>query len=504
MEKNIERLRKVSSEIMLLKHTIAMLGWDQETYMPPAAIEERSEQLSLMESLLHQKSTDPEIGELLSLLGADEKNLFGDSSLPQFDRALLRTFYRDYTKNTKLPTELVSKIAGQTSIAQNVWVKARSESNYPLFAPELEKLLALIKEKADCLGFEDHPYDALLDEFEPEMKTADVKKVFEDVRGTLSDLVQRIAKAHQVDDAVLRLNYPLPKQEAFGRLVLEDMGFDMSRGRLDKSAHPFTTTLGRDDVRLTARYKEDYFAPGLFGIIHEGGHGLYELGYSEDIRGTLLADAASLGIHESQSRTWENIIARSYPFWQHYFPLLQKYFPENLENVEVDTFYRAINKVEPSHIRIDADEVTYSLHIILRFELETELISGRLQVDDVPEAWRNLSNELLGIVPEKDADGVLQDIHWSMGGIGYFPTYALGNFYSAQFFKAMKNRRGMVEQEIGEGKLEGVLAWLRDNIHQYGRALTAEQLCKQVTGEPLNPSYYIEYIRSKYSMIYEL
>ena len=504
MEKKIERLKKISGDIMLMQHTIAMLGWDQETYMPPAAIEERSEQLSLLETMLHQKSTDPEIGELLSGLGADENNPFGDSSLSQFDRALIRAFFRDYTKNTKLPTELVSKIAGQTSIAQNVWVKARGESDFSLFSPELKKLLALIKEKADYLGYEDHPYDALLDEFEPEMKTAQVKEVFEDARDNLADLVQRVADAPQVDDSMLRLNYPPQKQEAFGRLVLKDMGFDMTRGRLDKSAHPFTTTLGRDDVRLTARYKEDFFGTGLFGIIHEGGHGLYELGYSEDIRGTLLADAASLGIHESQSRTWENIIGRSYSFWQHYFPLLQKYFPENLQNIQVDDFYRAINKVQPSHIRIDADEVTYSLHIILRFELETKLITGSLEVDDIPDAWRDLSDTLLGIVPEKDADGALQDIHWSMGGIGYFPTYALGNFYSAQFFEAMKKQREMVENEIGEGKLEGILAWLRDNIHQYGRALTAEQLCRQVTGESLNPHYYIEYLKDKYSAIYEL
>jgi carboxypeptidase Taq len=504
MQNSLSRLKEIGKEIKLLEHAMALLGWDQETYMPPKAVEERSEQLSLLQTILHRKATTTEIGDLLGELGVSEDNPEGDASLGTLDRAYVRVCFRDYTKNTKLPTELVSKLARQTSIAQSVWAEAREKSDFSRFAPHLEELLVLIKEKAECLGYEDHPYDALLDEFEPGMLTRRVKEIFDRVREELAPVIEQIASQPNVDDSILYRTYPLTLQRQFGEVVLEDMGYSMERGRLDVSAHPFTTSLGRDDVRLTTRYSEDYFNTGIFGTIHEGGHGLYELGFAEEIKENILADATSLGIHESQSRIWENIIGRSYSFWSHYFPLLQHYFPETLADVSLDQFYRAINKVEPSFIRVEADEVTYNMHIILRFELELALITGELAVDELPGAWRSLSEQLLGIRPEKDSEGVLQDIHWSMGGVGYFPTYALGNLYSAQFYSAIREQLDDYEEIISSGDLQKVLFWLREKIHRHGRVYTAEKLCEQVTGEPLDPGYFVRYIKDKYSGIYDV
>ncbi len=504
MEKDLQRLKSLDRGIQILSHVAAVLDWDQETYMPDNAVEERSDQVAAVRALVHERRTSPEIGELLARLGAGEDNPKGDPGLPEADRALLRVMHREYTREVKLPTDLVVRLAKVTSVAQARWVEARKRSDFKAFAPVLREILELTIESAELLGYEDNRYDALLDSYEPWMRTAKVREVFAHLQKELVSLVDAIRGAAQVDDEFLKADFPIPKQDEFGRFVLEQMGWDSGSGRLDRSAHPFTSTLGAQDVRLTTRYDSHNFKSGLFSTIHEAGHGLYELGFAESFRGSTLANAVSLGVHESQSRTWENIVGRSMPFWTHFYPLLRKAFPAQLSGHELPSFYRAINRVEPSHIRVDADEVTYSLHVILRFNLELKLVNRELAVEDLPEAWREESRRLLGIVPETDALGVLQDIHWSIGSIGYFPTYALGNLYGAQFMNTMRMEIPDLDERLGKGELPTVLGWLRQHIHRHGSSLTAEELVRSVSGEELKADYFLRYLRDKYREIYKL
>ncbi len=499
----LQKLKKIDKENQLLSHTSALLGWDQETYMPRDAIKERAGQQALLSGILHDRQTDSEAGLLLEKCGVSEGNLKGDSGFKEKDRAFLRQFAREYYRAVKLPKDLVVEFSKEASLSQAQWIEARKQSDFSLFAPHLQRILDLTREKAEKIGYTDHPYDALLDEFEPFATTASVKTIFGNLKPELTELVRHIAASDQVDADFLLTSYPTAQQKEFGHLVLKDLGFDFNRGRLDVSAHPFTTSTGSDDVRLTTRYNENQFVTGIFGIIHEGGHGLYELGFSEDLKVSILAQGTSLGIHESQSRTWENIIGRSLPFWTYYFPKLKEFFPGQLNNVSLEAFYKGINKVEPSMIRVEADEVTYSLHIILRFELECALVSGELAVKDLPEAWNNKMEELLGIRPCNDAEGVLQDVHWSFGAIGYFPTYALGNLYGAQFFNTMNKDLGDVDSLVARGEFKKILGWLRENIHRHGSSYTAEELCTRVTGEPLNPEYFSRYLTEKYRSIYK-
>ena len=504
MQAEMERIKAIGSELQLLQHTEALLGWDQHTGMPPSGAEERARQSGLLVGLYHEKLTSPAVGDLLKRLGVSEAGVPDDSGLSELDQAYLRYLHRIYARATKLTKQLVEKLAEETSKGFGVWVEARQKADFSLFEKQLETIVGLVREKAEMLGYDDHPYDALLDEYEPWAKTEAIGKVFAAVKTGLVDLLQSITDAPQVDDSFLNRNYLIAKQEEFGRKVLIDLGYDFARGRLDVSPHPFTTTLGVDDVRITTRYNETFFNTGIFGTIHECGHGLYELGFGDDIRGNLLAEGASLGIHESQSRTWENQVGRSLPFWEHYFPVLQELFTENLATVSVEQFYKGINKVAPSQIRVEADEVTYNLHIILRFELEVALITGKVNVADLPGAWNEKSRELLGTVPDNDGEGVLQDLHWSSGAIGYFPTYSLGNLYGAQFFSAARKAIPNLESDIGKGDFSSLLTWLRENIHQHGSRYSADELCSRVTGESLQASYFLDYLNGKFRRIYEL
>lgn len=505
------RLSEKGRELYILSHTAAILSWDQETYMPPKAVEERSEQLSRLEGLAHDVLVSDELGRLFRELGADDigsprddRSRARGTSLKDIQRAYIRKFYRDFLREKKLPKKLVTDLAREASVAQQRWVEARKGDDFSRFEPNLKRLLELVCEKVEKLGYEDHPYDALLDLFEPEATVAQVKPVFEKLKTGLKEMIDRIGRSQQVDNRFLYRSYPVDKQERFGRRVLEDMGYDFERGRLDLSAHPFTSTLGSDDVRLTTRYNENFFGTGIFGSIHEGGHGLYELGFAEEIRGNLLADGISLGIHESQSRMWENLVGRSMAFWKHYYPELTGMFPDALGDISLDAFYRGINRVEPSPIRVEADEVTYNLHIILRFELELELVTGGLKVENLPSAWNDKMQELLGFVPRNDAEGVLQDVHWSHGAFGYFPTYSLGNLYAAQFFHTAESRLPDLASDIESGNLTVLLEWLRENIHAHGSVYTADELCRKVTGESLKPKYFLDYLRDKVGTVYEL
>lgn len=504
MDETLKRLHGLDHEIVLLEHAAALLGWDEETLLPSKGIDERSEQVALLHSIIHARIVASEMPELLSKLGVSDENPLGDDSLPALERSFLRAFHRRYRRAVSLPAELVTELARVTSKGQAVWREARRKNDFALFAPHLSRIVELTRQKARCYGISEHPYDTLLDEFEPWMKTSAVDKIFQPLKQRLSELAARIREARQVDDRFLAKSFPIPKQEEFGRIVLADMGFDADRGRLDVSAHPFTETLGFDDVRITARYDEHFLKMGMSSIIHEAGHALYEMGFPQEVRGSLLATGTSLGIHESQSRLWENIIGKSLSFWRYYFPILSRMFPAQLDDVSVERFYRAVNKVEPSLIRIEADEVTYGLHIVLRFELETSILQGDITVADAPAAWNDRMKELIGVRPERDADGILQDIHWSSGLIGYFPTYALGNLYGAQFVAKMREDLPGIDEEIEKGNLRSVLDWLRTRIHVHGAALTAEELCRRVTGKPLDPSYFLSYLAEKYSSIYGL
>lgn len=512
--RDFEELESLGRELYLLEHTMAILGWDQETYLPEAGVEERSEQLAYLEGEYHKRATSDKVGQLFKKLGVDQEHPMGRAAegdsggKPGGDRnyegAFIRYFFRLYSRMKKLPENLVTELAKKTSISQHRWGEARKKSDFSIFAPHLKDILRLTKEKIDYIGYTEHPYDALLDEYEPWEKTENVQRIFSELEGPLSNLVSRIAQVKQVEDSFLYKEYPREKQEAFGMSVLKEVGYDFTRGRLDVSNHPFTTTLGIDDVRLTTRYNENFFNTGFFGSLHEGGHGLYEQGFGEWIRGNLLAAGTSLGIHESQSRTWENMVARGRTFWRGHFPKLKEIFPENLKDIDEETFYRGVNKVEPTLIRVEADEVTYNLHIILRFQLELALVEGELDVDGLPAAWNEKMKKLLKVVPQNDAEGVLQDIHWSMGGMGYFPTYALGNLYSAQFSTAMKKDIPNWEDHIFAGKFDQILNWLRENIHTYGSAETAEEISQRVTGGPLSHHDFLRYVEDKFSDIYGL
>ncbi len=498
---NWTRLLAILAEVDDLRRAAAVLSWDQQTYMPPGGAQARADQLATLERLAHQRLSQPEVGELLERL-AEETTALDPESPPA---RLLAVARREYQRATKVPPALVEELARVSSLALNVWAEAKAEADFSRFRPHLERLVALQVEKADALGHGGQRYDALLDLFEPGLPTAEVERLFGRLKEGLIPLVQAISQQlDRVSDAVLRQPYPEDQQWAFTLEVLEAMGFDWRRGRQDRSAHPFTTSFAPDDVRITTRFQPNYLGSGLFASIHEGGHALYEQGVPRAWRRTPLAEGASLGIHESQSRLWENVVGRSRPFWQHFFPRLQRRFPDQLGRVDLETFYRAINRVEPSPIRVEADEVTYNLHIFLRFELEQELVAGRLAVADLPEAWNERMQAYLGIRPAHDGEGVLQDVHWASGLFGYFPTYTLGNVLSVQFYQQALEEHPGLPEEIASGQLGGLLAWLRERIHQYGACYEPAELVRRVTGRALDPEPYLSYIRAKYGEIYDL
>lgn len=490
----IRELMDLDREARLLERTMAVLSWDQETGMPERAVEERSAQIALLQGLVHERDTAARVQELLDHAGQE-----ADSSV---EHAFVREKRRRYEQQTRLPESLVRELAETGSRGQSAWVRARRDNDFASFRPWLEKLVGLNCQVADCLGYEETRYDALLDQYEPYATTAEVTRQFRELREGLVPLVRRIGEAAPVDISFLRRSYPVEQQREFSDYLMRTLGYEIDRGRLDLSAHPFTTTLGTHDVRITTRFTEGAPESGIFSTIHETGHALYELGVAEELTGTLLAEGTSLGIHESQSRLWENMIGRSRAFWTAHLAKLREFFPDQLEGLTLEQFYRGINHVEPSLIRVEADEVTYSLHVILRFELEQELIAGNLSVADLPEAWRAKMKELLGVVPDTDSNGVLQDVHWSMGAFGYFPTYALGNLYGAQFLQTMEKEIPSMWEAISTGDTGPVLEWLRRRIHQHGKVKSAGELVREITGAPPSPGAFLEYLHAKYADIY--
>ena len=443
-------------------------------------------------------SIEKELGELLKKLNDKKKDL------DKKQRRNVEESHKDYKQSKKYTTEFVELLSRVTSECYQSWQKAKKESDFKIFAPHFTKMVKLKRQEAEILGYKKHPYDALLDQHEPGATVADLDVLFKDVREQLVDFVKKIAAAKQNTDAFAHKHYDKDKQWDFGIDLLKQMHYDFEAGRQDISIHPFTTSFNALDVRVTTKVIENNLKSMIWSCIHEGGHGLYEQGLPTEQYGLPLGEAVSLGIHESQSRMWENNVGRSLPYWKANYKRLQHYFPANLKNVSLDEFYKGINLVKPSLVRIEADELTYHFHILVRYEVEKALMEGKIKVDELPEFWNAHYKKYLGVKVPSDAEGVLQDIHWSHGSIGYFPTYSLGSFYAAQFFQQANKEIKGLEKHIENGELLPLLKWLREKIHKHGRFYSAGDLCKHVTGEKLDFKYFMEYANKKYSTIYNL
>ena len=497
MEKKLKELKELLGEVMDINGAVAVLSWDQQTFMPSGGAETRSEQLGTLARIGHDKATSPRIGELLEKLTA-----VGYTDPDSDDARLVRNGLKDFTKASKVPSSWVAEFAQVTAVGQEAWEKAREGSDFSKFQPHLEKIVRLRQQYAEYFKPYDHVYDPLLDDFEPGLKTREVQAIFTGLRDEQVNLIKAISSRPQVDDAFLKRQYKEGKQKAFGEDVITRFGYDWNCGRQDKAAHPFTTSFGLGDVRITTRYLEDDGASGLFSSMHEAGHAMYEQGISPTIKRTPMFTGASSAIHESQSRMWENLVGRSHEFWTFYYPKFQAAFPENLANVSLDTFYKGINKVQPSFIRVEADEATYNLHVMLRLEIEIALLEGSILVKDLPAFWNSKMHEYLGVTPPNDSKGVLQDIHWSSGYLGYFPTYALGNLISLQLWEKINQDIPSLADQIRSGNFTELLDWLRKKVHTHGAKFEPQDLVQRVTGSKITPEPYIRYLKKKYSEIY--
>jgi carboxypeptidase Taq len=482
-------------EVRLLESIGAVVGWDQHTYMPPKGGAHRAEQMGYLAKLGHGQLTSPRIGELLGQLDG--------ATLDDTQAVNVREIRRTYERAVKMPSKLVEEIAKTTSQAQSVWAEARKKSDFPAFAPWLDKIVALKREEAKAVGYKDSPYDALLDEYEPGATAAEITRVFAELRKDLIPLVGAIAASGKKPRKdIFTREFAVDRQHVFGQAAAAAIGFDFQAGRLDTTVHPFCSGIGPGDCRLTTRYHPRELNQGLFGILHEAGHGMYEQGLDPEHFGTPAGSACSLGIHESQSRLWENQVGRGRAFWEHFLPRLQQTFPGTLDDVGLDDFIFAANNVEKSFIRVEADEATYNMHIILRFELEQALMRGDLKPGDVPTAWNEKFKAMLDLTPATDAQGCLQDIHWSMGGLGYFPTYTLGNLYAAQFMQQARTDLGDLDADFRVGRFGRLKGWLNEKIHRPGMRQRAGELCQRVTGKPLSHQPLIAYLRGKYGPLY--
>jgi carboxypeptidase Taq len=481
-------------EIALLGSVNSVLGWDERTQLPPRGTEHRAAQSSLLARMVHERFTSPRIDELLCAV--EESSLVSD---PGSDAAAnVRETRRSYDRARKLPASLVEEMTRVAVLAQQVWGEAKQKSHYAAFEPWLGKTLDLKRQEAKCVGYASEMYDALLDEFEPGETTANLRKTFEQLRASLVVLIGKIGDSgKKAPLEILERSYAPEAQQKLARAAAEAVGFDFQAGRLDVSLHPFCTGLGPGDTRMTTRYDPKYFGDAFFGVLHETGHGLYDQGLPAQHFGTPLGEAISLGIHESQSRMWENLVGRGRAFWKHFMPLARGAFPEQLKDVSDDQWYFAINDIRPSLIRTEADEATYNLHVLLRFELEQALLNGQLSTKELPEAWKQKMQQYLGVIPPDDARGCLQDIHWSGGAIGYFPTYTLGNLYAAQFFEQASRDIAGLEEHFARGHFAPLLSWLREKIHGHGKRYRAAELVKRITGKELSAEPLLRHLRRK-------
>ncbi len=479
-----------------VKNTLAVMQWDQETYLPPKGAELRGEQMATLSEIAHEMFAEEELGKLLSQLS-------GIKALPFPGRRNVELTLEDYNKNKKYSAAFVRKLSEATSRSYHSWVEARRQNNFGLFKKDLYDLVELKKEETHILGFEKHPYDALLNEYEKGATVEWLDGVFNQLKQPLKELLDAVMQKAPPADTFLHQHFDKDKQWAFGLEILNKMGYDFEAGRQDISAHPFTTSFNAHDVRVTTRIDENDFTSMTWSCIHEGGHALYEQGLPVEAYGLPSGEFCSLGIHESQSRLWENCIGRSMAFIEGNYPLMQQYFP-GLHQVTALELYRAVNKVQPSLIRTEADELTYHFHVMIRYDIEKKLIEGSLPVGDIPSFWNEMYKQYLGVDVPSDAVGCLQDIHWSHGSFGYFPTYSLGSLYAAQFLAYIQQQNAGLPSQIAVGDYSCIHQWLKENIYQYGRIYTSDELCNKATGEPLQLQYFMEYIRNKYADIYQL
>jgi carboxypeptidase Taq len=493
-----DRLIERIKDVYRTESVVALLEWDQETHMPPRGVDARAEQVALISGIRHETLVSPETKSLLDEATAPPGDVAAETNL--------REIRRQYDRAARIPTRLVKEIAHATTMAKDAWVQARKNDHFPTFAPHLTKIVALKRRVADAIGYDTEPYDALYDEFEPGARSAQTEALFHELVSATVPLLERITTARRKPDAsILHRHFPRETQEMISTRMAKALSFDASSGRQDVSVHPFCTTIGGPgDVRITTRYVEDALPASMFGTMHEVGHALYEQGLPAAHRFTPAGSAISLGIHESQSRMWENLVGRSRAFWEHHYAGLKAAFPKALGDVSLDAFYGAINTVQPSFIRVEADELTYNLHVVLRFEIERGLIDGSIPVEDVPAVWSEKVRRYLGITPPTDREGCLQDIHWSMGAIGYFATYTLGNLYATQFFEQASRDIPDLMDRIRAGDNGPLLDWLRRNIHQHGMRYRAGELVRHVTGEPLSIEPYMRHVTAKFSAVYGL
>lgn len=490
-----DSLKQRFATIADLDAASAVLSWDQQTHMPEGGLAARAEQLSTLSRISHDMLVSEETGALLEETGNPDPI--------SVEGAFLRVARREYERAARLPSRLVGELSRTRSLAQGAWEKARANSDWELFAPHLERMVALQREAAEHLGYEEHPYDALLDAYEPGMRKSQLDELFARLREELVPIVKKLPR-EATGEEPFRGSFDEGKQEEFSTRVITDFGYDWSRGRQDRVTHPFCTSLGGPaDVRITTRFDPTWFSYHFFATLHEAGHALYEQGVDPAYTRTPLAGGASLGMHESQSRLWENIVGRSREFWNHYQPLFGKTFPQ-AAGASAEDLYRAANVAYPSEIRTEADELTYNLHILIRYEIETALLEGDLEVSGLPGVWNEKTKSYLGFVPPSASRGVLQDVHWAMGLIGYFPTYTLGNVLSAQIFEAAESAHPEIREQISEGRFETLLGWLRENIHRHGRRYEPRELIERATGRPMESGPYVSYLKRKYGEIYDL
>jgi carboxypeptidase Taq len=499
MEEKLNKFKAMLNDLVDLGNAMSLLGWDQQTYMPPGGAEDRGNIMATLSRMTHEKFTSQEMGSLIEALTPYADTLDPDS----IDACLIQAVSEQYDRQTRVPGEWVVENAKTRTMAHQTWEKARAEKDFEMFRPYLEQIIDLRRRYAGFFQPYDHVYDPLLDNFERGMKTAEVQAIFNELRPQQVEIIRAISERPQVDDSFLHRPYPEKDQWDFGVDVITRFGYDWNHGRQDKAVHPFCTNFGIGDVRITTRVDPNWLNPALFGTMHETGHALYEMGVDRSLARLPLATGASMAVHESQSRMYENLIGRSLAFWKFTYPRLQAVFPSQLGNVSLEAFYQGINKVHPSFIRVEADEATYNLHIMLRLELEIAMMEGSLEAAELPDAWDSRMQEYLGVTPTNVAQGVLQDVHWSSGLMGYFPTYALGNLVSVQLWEKMQADMPDMEAQIERGEFSGISSWLRENVHRHGAKYKPQDLIQRVTGSKINPQPYLRYLKAKFGAIYE-
>ncbi|MBV7504678.1 carboxypeptidase M32 [Bacillus sp. sid0103] len=499
--KVLGQFKTLDEKITHFSSIIGLADWDQKVMAPKKGRNTFAKATGTLRTEIFKLSVSPEMGDLLAELTLPENM----ELLDEVTRAKVREYNQYYQKSKSIPADLFQEYSILTAQANDAWEEARENNDFARFLPYLEKIVNYKRKFADIYGYEDHPYDALLDEFEPGLTVKKLDPLFAKLRDSSVKLLERIQRNGKRTNAeIFDQSFSIEKQKEFNRYILPIIGFDLEAGRLDETVHPFAQTVNTGDVRLTTRYLERNVRSALFGTIHEAGHGIYEQHVSPQFEESVLQSGASFGIHESQSRFLENMVGRSKEFWNYFFPTLQAYFPKQLERISVEDFFRAVNTVEPSFIRVEADELTYNLHIMLRYEIEKALISGEIEAKDLPVIWNQKMQDYLGVTPSTDTEGVLQDVHWSFGGIGYFPSYSLGNLYAAQILRTIQKDLPDFDNHIENGRFDLIQAWLKENIHQYGKLYTPNELIVKATGEELNAEYLVEYLEKKYSEVYGL